>query len=114
MPRPQRPQRGGGVGEGLELERAEHRAPGGGVVEPRQRERVHHRRRAAVAQVVEALAVGAVHVVLQVVGDLGRERGPRALLVHVEAALREQGAQPRCRGLQLDQRSERVQEDHHL
>ena len=81
------------------------------MVEVRQLERPPHLLRAAVAQALQALAVGPLEVVFEVVRDLGHEARARALLAHLEAALAQQPLKARSRGLELDQRAEGVEQD---
>ena len=50
-------------------------------------------------------------MVVEVVGDLGREAGGGPLLAHLEARLAQQPLQARRRRLELDERAERVEQD---
>ena len=94
---------------GTELERTEHGSAGGRVVEVRQLERPPHLLRTAVAQPLEALAVGPLEMVIEVVRDLRHEAGASALFTHLEARLSQQPLKPRSRWLELDERAERVE-----
>src|SRR6185312_3232247 len=108
---PQLAERGNRVGEGRELERAEHGPPRGGEVELRKLERAPHLLGAPIAQPLQPLRVRAVQMMVQVVGDLGHEAGLRLLLGHVEPRLAQEPLEPRRRRLQLDESAERVEQD---
>ena len=95
----QRGERRRDVGEGGELERAEHRPRAVAWSRPGQLERLQHRPpRSGRAGRRHALAIGALEVVLEVVGDLGAERGGGALLGDLEARARRAARRSRGAG----------------
>ncbi len=73
---------------------------------------IAHHRRAVVSQALEALPVAALQVVGQVVAYLRREATLGGCIADVHPAqLQQRRAESRRRGLQFDERAERVEQD---